>query len=125
MAAVILGVHFTAARFERFISLQTELHMGPCARRSKAAIGTHDLATLQLPLHYEALPPQDIRFVPLMRDKDTAAGGEGVEGADAAGDGGGAAAAAGGGGGREMGSGGEITAADLGKYFAEDPTMLK
>lgn len=31
------------------------------------AIGTHDLDTIQGPFTYKALPPKDIKFVPLNR----------------------------------------------------------
>ena len=34
------------------------------------AIGTHDLATIQGPFTYEALPPQEIRFVPLKQARE-------------------------------------------------------
>ncbi|RZR73009.1 hypothetical protein BHM03_00019150 [Ensete ventricosum] len=34
-------------------------------RRTLVAIGTHDLDTIQGPFTYEALPPQEINFVPL------------------------------------------------------------
>ena len=38
-------------------------------RRSLVAIGTHDLDTLKGPFSYEALKPQDIKFIPLNKDK--------------------------------------------------------
>lgn len=115
MCAVLKGVHFTPTLYDKFIQLQTDLHEGPCKKRSVAAIGTHDLDKLQLPLRYEALPPADISFVPLNREKE-------------AGEAGAAAAA-----GEEGGSNGssrfkpgeEITAAQLGEYFAGDKSMLK
>ena len=34
-------------------------------KRSLVSIGTHDLDTLRGPFTYEALPPEDIKFVPL------------------------------------------------------------
>ena len=33
------------------------------------AIGTHDLDTINGPFTYEALPPEEIRFVPLNQKK--------------------------------------------------------
>ena len=33
------------------------------------AIGTHDLDTLKPPFRYEARPPNDIKFVPLGKNK--------------------------------------------------------
>ena len=34
------------------------------------SIGTHDLDTIEGPFTYEALPPQDIKFVPLNQVTD-------------------------------------------------------
>jgi len=34
------------------------------------SIGTHDLDTIQGPFSYEALPPEQIKFVPLKQDKE-------------------------------------------------------
>lgn len=34
------------------------------------SIGTHDLDTIKGPFTYEALPPKDIRFVPLNQTKE-------------------------------------------------------
>jgi hypothetical protein len=34
------------------------------------AIGTHDLAKVAGPFTYEALPPQDIKFVPLKQTQE-------------------------------------------------------
>ena len=44
-----------------------------CRKRTLVAIGTHDLDTLQGPFSYEALPPQDIVFTPLNRDREMSA----------------------------------------------------
>jgi hypothetical protein len=49
---------------------QDKLHQNLCRQRSLVAIGTHDLATVQGPFTYEALPPQDIRFVPLKQERE-------------------------------------------------------
>ena len=45
--------------------LQDKLHQNLCRQRTLVAIGTHDLATIRGPFTYEALPPEDISFVPL------------------------------------------------------------
>lgn len=39
-------------------------------QRSLVAIGTHDLDTIKGPFKYTALPPRDIKFKPLNRDKE-------------------------------------------------------
>jgi hypothetical protein len=104
--------------YENFIALQTSIHESPlCNKRAAAAIGTHDIAKLQLPLQYEALAPADIKFVPLARDKDAAAAAGGEESAE---DAAAAAAAA-----SRFKPGQEITADQLPQYFAGDRSMLK
>ncbi|GFQ05533.1 probable phenylalanine--tRNA ligase beta subunit [Phtheirospermum japonicum] len=44
-------------------------------RRTLVAIGTHDLDTIEGPFTYEALPPQEINFVPLKQTKNFRADG--------------------------------------------------
>ncbi len=39
--------------------------MNLARQRTLVAIGTHDLDTLKGPFTYEALPPEEINFVPL------------------------------------------------------------
>jgi phenylalanyl-tRNA synthetase beta chain len=41
-----------------------------CSKRTLVAIGTHDLDTIEGPFSYEALPPKDIRFVPLKHTQE-------------------------------------------------------
>lgn len=60
---------FTQARYESFIALQDKLHQNLARQRTLVAIGTHDLDTLQGPFTYEALPPEEIQFVPLNQTK--------------------------------------------------------
>jgi len=62
-------VKFTQARYESFIALQDKLHQNLARQRTLVAIGTHDLDTLQGPFTYEALPPEEIDFVPLNQTK--------------------------------------------------------
>jgi hypothetical protein len=121
VCAVLLGVKFTPELYEKFITLQTSIHQTLCNKREAAAIGTHDISKLQLPLHYEALAPADIEFVPLNREKDATAAGTGpgsCQGAEAD-DAPDAAAAA------VLQPGQQISAADLAGYFAGDKTMLR
>lgn len=70
VAAVLRGVTFDPVRYDSFIDLQDKLHQNLCRQRSLVAIGTHDLATIQGPFTYEALPPQEIRFVPLKQARE-------------------------------------------------------
>lgn len=69
-AAILRGVQFDERRYASFIALQDKLHTNLCRNRTLVAIGTHDLDTLAPPFTYEALPPQDISFVPLNQSKE-------------------------------------------------------
>ncbi|WOK93067.1 hypothetical protein Cni_G01760 [Canna indica] len=69
VCAILRGVTFDEARYNSFIDLQDKLHQNICRRRTLVAIGTHDLDTIQGPFSYEALPPQEINFVPLKQVK--------------------------------------------------------
>ena len=68
--AILRNIEFTQARYESFIALQDKLHQNLARQRSLVAIGTHDLDTLKGPFTYEALPPKDIKFVPLNQTKE-------------------------------------------------------
>ena len=70
VCAVLRGVTFTPENYKSFIDLQDKLHTNICRERTLVAIGTHDLDTLEGPFTYEALPPEDIRFVPLKQERE-------------------------------------------------------
>ncbi|KAJ3085255.1 phenylalanine--tRNA ligase subunit beta [Quaeritorhiza haematococci] len=70
VAAILRDITFTQLRYESFIDLQDKLHNNICRKRTLVAIGTHDLETIQGPFSYEALPPKDIKFVPLNQTKE-------------------------------------------------------
>ncbi|KAI9366740.1 hypothetical protein DFJ73DRAFT_805348 [Zopfochytrium polystomum] len=65
VAAVLRNITFTQASYDSFIDLQDKLHNNICRKRTLVAIGTHDLDTLEGPFSYEALPPDEIKFIPL------------------------------------------------------------
>ena len=67
--SILRNIKFTQARYDSFIALQDKLHQNLARQRSLVAIGTHDLDTVQGPFTYEALPPRDIKFVPLNQTK--------------------------------------------------------
>ena len=48
VAAILRGVTFDELRYTSFIDLQDKLHQNLCRQRSLVAIGTHDLATVQV-----------------------------------------------------------------------------
>ncbi|GAB4814215.1 hypothetical protein N2152v2_001261 [Parachlorella kessleri] len=70
VCAVLRGIRFDAARYNSFIDLQDKLHQNLCRQRTLVAIGTHDLAKIQGPFTFEALPPEDIKFVPLKQTRE-------------------------------------------------------
>jgi phenylalanyl-tRNA synthetase beta chain len=63
-------MHPALKHYPSFSTPQDKLHQNLCRQRSLVAIGTHDLATIQGPFSYEALPPEDIRFVPLKQTQE-------------------------------------------------------
>lgn len=70
VCAILRGIKFDSVRYNSFIDLQDKLHQNLCRQRTLVAIGTHDLSTIQGPFTYEALPPEDIRFVPLKQSSE-------------------------------------------------------
>ena len=46
--AVLRGLTFDQTRYKGFIDLQDKLHQNLCRQRSLVAIGTHDLAKIQV-----------------------------------------------------------------------------
>lgn len=68
--AVLRDLKMTEAVYQSLIDLQEKLHQNICRRRTLVAIGTHDLDTISGPFTYEALPPSDIKFVPLSKDNE-------------------------------------------------------
>lgn len=70
VGAILRGISFDATRYNSFIDLQDKLHQNLCRQRTLVAIGTHDLSSVTGPFTYEALPPEDIKFVPLKQTKE-------------------------------------------------------
>ncbi|KAF2668500.1 phenylalanyl-tRNA synthetase [Microthyrium microscopicum] len=69
-ASILRGIKFTKDRYESFIALQDKLHANLARQRTLVSIGTHDLNTIKGPFHYKALPPKDIKFIPLNQTKE-------------------------------------------------------
>lgn len=68
--AVLRNIKFDEGRYASFIDLQDKLHQNLARQRTLVSIGTHDLDTIKGPFTYEALPPTDIKFVPLNQSKE-------------------------------------------------------
>ncbi|CAE6428386.1 unnamed protein product [Rhizoctonia solani] len=69
-AAILRNVKFTERSYASFIDLQEKLHQNIARKRQLVAIGTHDLDTLKAPFTYEALPPNQIKFVALGKTEE-------------------------------------------------------
>ena len=67
--AILRNIKFTQQRYESFIALQDKLHQNLARQRTLVSIGTHDLDTIKGPFTYEALPPEEIEFIPLNQTK--------------------------------------------------------
>ena len=74
VCAILRGIQFDQQRYNSFIDLQDKLHQNLCRHRTLVAIGTHDLDAIQGPFSYEALPPEEIEFVPLKQTASFKAG---------------------------------------------------
>ena len=68
--AILRNIKFNQARYESFIDLQDKLHQNLARQRTLVSIGTHDLDSIKGPFTYEALPPKDIKFIPLNQTKE-------------------------------------------------------
>lgn len=68
--AILRNIKFDKDRYDSFISLQDKLHQNLARNRTLVSIGTHDYDRLQGPFTYEALPPKDIKFIPLNQTKE-------------------------------------------------------
>ncbi|KAF1918991.1 phenylalanyl-tRNA synthetase beta chain [Ampelomyces quisqualis] len=66
---ILRDIEFTQERYDSFIALQDKLHANLARQRTLVSIGTHDLDTIKGPFSYEALPPEQIEFVPLNQTK--------------------------------------------------------
>jgi len=70
VACIVKNVKFTSEFIKEIIWVQEKLHMTYCRNRKKAAIGIYPLETISFPVHYKALPPEKIKFVPLGFDEE-------------------------------------------------------
>ncbi|KYR01852.1 phenylalanine-tRNA ligase [Tieghemostelium lacteum] len=70
VCGVLRDITFNQDTYQSFIDLQDKLHQNVCRKRTLVSIGTHDLDTIKGPFTYKALPPKDIKFVPLSQTKE-------------------------------------------------------
>ena len=70
VSAVLRNINFNIHSYNSFLDLQDKLHQNICRKRTLVAIGTHDLDKIKAPFYYKATAPKDIKFVPLMEEKE-------------------------------------------------------
>jgi phenylalanyl-tRNA synthetase beta chain len=67
LCAVVRGAEMTGALLTTLMELQEKLHLTIGRKRSKLAIGIHDLDKVRPPFRYTVADPHGIRFVPLAK----------------------------------------------------------
>lgn len=67
---VVRDVEITDEFLRSLMELQEKLHITIGRKRSKLAIGVHDLSTVKAPFTYRLADPKSIRFVPLAMDEE-------------------------------------------------------
>ncbi len=67
VGGVVRGVEMDDRLVKSVVDLQERLHTTIGRKRRKVAIGIHDLDKVEPPFTYKAVPPHQVRFVPLGR----------------------------------------------------------
>ncbi|MDR0198664.1 MAG: phenylalanine--tRNA ligase subunit beta, partial [Methanomassiliicoccaceae archaeon] len=67
VCATVLDVDMTDDLLRSLMEVQEKLHITIGRKRSKVAIGVHDLDKVVPPFVYKAVPPKEISFVPLAK----------------------------------------------------------
>ena len=65
VAASVRGLRMTDGLVRSLVDLQEKLHNTVGRKRKKVSIGLHDLDPLSPPLHYRAVGPEEVTFIPL------------------------------------------------------------
>lgn len=68
--AIIKGLKFNDEKIKEIIEIQEKLHTTIGRKRKKLAIGIYPLEKIKLPITFEALEPDKIKFIPLESDKE-------------------------------------------------------
>ena len=68
--AIVKGLKFDDEKIKEIIEIQEKLHMTIGRKRKKLAIGIYPLEKIKLPITYQALEPDKIKFVPLETDRE-------------------------------------------------------
>jgi phenylalanyl-tRNA synthetase beta chain len=68
--AIVRGLKFDDDKIKDIIELQEKLHTTIGRRRKKLAIGIYPLEKIKLPIHYKAMEPDKIKFIPLESQRE-------------------------------------------------------
>lgn len=68
--AAVIGVEVDDTLLKSMMEMQEKLHITIGRKRSKLAIGIHDLDKVEPPFTYKAVGPHDIKFVPLAKTEE-------------------------------------------------------
>ncbi len=68
--AAAIGVEINDILLKSIMEMQEKLHITIGRKRSKIAIGIHDLDKVEPPFTYKAVGPHDIKFVPLAKTEE-------------------------------------------------------
>ncbi|RMF07121.1 phenylalanine--tRNA ligase subunit beta [Candidatus Woesearchaeota archaeon] len=71
--AIVRNLKIDDEKIREIIQLQEKLHVTYGRNRKKAAIGIYPLEKIKLPIHYKALPPNQIKFRPLEASREMTA----------------------------------------------------
>src|SRR3989344_3623237 len=63
--AIVKNLKFDEENIKSIIQIQEKLHIGFGRNRRKAAIGIYPLEKIKFPVRFIALPPEEIKFIPL------------------------------------------------------------
>jgi phenylalanyl-tRNA synthetase beta chain len=70
VCAIVKNLSFNDEKIKEIIDLQEKLHTTLGRNRKKVAIGIYPLEKIKLPIKYMALPPNEIKFIPLESGKE-------------------------------------------------------
>lgn len=70
VCAIVKGLKLDDSKIKEIIDMQEKLHSTLGRRRKKLAIGIYPLEEITLPIHYKAIEPDKIKFVPLESNQE-------------------------------------------------------
>lgn len=68
--AIVKNLKFDNEKIKEIIDIQEKIHNTLGRNRKKIAIGIYPLEKITLPIKFLALPPKDIKFIPLEMDRE-------------------------------------------------------